>query len=57
MICGNLAKKEANDKAEKAYARLKKIGTHASGMRLIEPPDEQNKISSEIMQGGAAICG
>ncbi len=36
--------KEANDKAEKAFARLKKIGTHASGMRLIEPAEEQDKV-------------
>ncbi len=41
---GGDEQKEANDKAEKAYASLKKIGTHASGMRLIEPAEEQAKI-------------
>ena len=41
---GGDEQKEANDKAEKAYARLKKIGTHASDMRLIEPAEEQAKI-------------
>ena len=41
---GGDEQKEANDKAEKAYARLKKIGTHASGMRLIEPAEEQAKV-------------
>jgi FAD/FMN-containing dehydrogenase/Fe-S oxidoreductase len=41
---GGAAQKEANDKAEQAFARLKKIGTHASGMRLIEAAGEQNQI-------------
>lgn len=41
---GGDEQKEANDKAEKAFARLKKIGTHASGMRLIEAPEEQDQI-------------
>jgi Fe-S oxidoreductase len=41
---GGDEQKEANDKAEKAFARLKKIGTHASGMRLIEPAEEQDGI-------------
>ena len=41
---GGDEQKEANDKAEKAFARLKKIGTHASDMRLIEPAEDQDKV-------------
>ena len=41
---GGEEQKEANDKAEKAFAGLKKLGTHASGMRLIEPVEDQSKI-------------
>lgn len=36
--------KEANGKAEKVFARLKKIGSHAGDMRLIEPAEEQEQI-------------
>ena len=36
--------KEANDKAERAFATLKKIGTHASGMRLVEPAKDQELV-------------
>ncbi|MBV8936224.1 MAG: FAD-binding oxidoreductase [Alphaproteobacteria bacterium] len=41
---GGEEQKEANDKAEKAFSQLKKIGTHASGMRLIEPAEEQDQV-------------
>jgi FAD/FMN-containing dehydrogenase/Fe-S oxidoreductase len=36
--------KEANDKAEKAFARLKRIGSHAGDMRLVEPAEDQERI-------------
>ncbi len=48
---GGNEQKEANDKAEKAFSRLKKIGTHASGMRLIEPAEDQEKVW-EIRENG-----
>ena len=41
---GGDQQKEANDKAEKAYAVLKRIGTHACGMRLVEPVQEQRLV-------------
>jgi FAD/FMN-containing dehydrogenase/Fe-S oxidoreductase len=36
--------KEANDKAEKAYARLRRLRTHAQGMRLLEDEKEQTQV-------------
>jgi FAD/FMN-containing dehydrogenase/Fe-S oxidoreductase len=41
---GGEDQKEANAKAAKAFARLKRIGTHAEGMRLIERSEDQDKI-------------
>lgn len=41
---GGDQQKAANDKAEKAFTRLKRIGSHASGMRLIEPAEEQEEV-------------
>jgi len=35
---------EANAKAEKAFAQLKRIGTHAEGMRVVEKAEEQDEI-------------
>ena len=36
--------REANDEAERAFARLNRLGTHASGMRLIKSAEEQAQI-------------
>jgi FAD/FMN-containing dehydrogenase/Fe-S oxidoreductase len=41
---GGADQKEANGKAEKAYARLKRIRTHAQGMRLVEDEGEQTQV-------------
>jgi FAD/FMN-containing dehydrogenase/Fe-S oxidoreductase len=38
--------REANAKAEKAYAQLKRTGTHAEGMRLVETSEDQDEIWS-----------
>jgi FAD/FMN-containing dehydrogenase/Fe-S oxidoreductase len=36
--------REANAKAERAYAQLRRIGTHAQGMRLVERAEDQDKV-------------
>ncbi|HEX6839888.1 MAG TPA: FAD-linked oxidase C-terminal domain-containing protein [Stellaceae bacterium] len=41
---GGDEQREANAKAEKAYARLKRMRSHAQGMRLVETSEEQDKI-------------
>ncbi|MBO0738053.1 MAG: FAD-binding protein [Alphaproteobacteria bacterium] len=41
---GAADQKEANDKAEKALARLKKLGTYACGIRLFEAAEEQSQV-------------
>jgi FAD/FMN-containing dehydrogenase/Fe-S oxidoreductase len=41
---GGDGQKEANGKAEKAFARLKRIGSHAQGMRLVEDESGQSAI-------------
>ena len=35
---------EANDKVETAYRRLRRFGTHATEMRLIEQPEDQAEV-------------
>ena len=41
---GGNEKKQANGKAEKAYARLRRLRTHVTGMRLLEAPAEQQQV-------------
>jgi FAD/FMN-containing dehydrogenase/Fe-S oxidoreductase len=41
---GGAGQREANANAERACARLQRIGTHSSGTRLIENSEEQDEI-------------
>ncbi len=41
---GAAEQKEANGKAEAAYARLKRLSSHAEGMRVLETTEDQDKV-------------